>query len=102
MVDRAGKAALVELLGTIAYRRTLAELRRQGYCTVYNGQCTGVLYRDVYSEADMLELAASLDTGQLYREAVTRGLGRREVPELVLSHWAARQALGHSGGLLCL
>ena len=29
MVDKAGKAALVELLGTIAYRRTLAELRRQ-------------------------------------------------------------------------
>ena len=63
---------------------------------------TGVLYRDVYCEADMLELAASLGTGRLYREAVTRGLGRREVPELVLSHWAARQALGHSGGLLCL
>ena len=56
----------------------------------------------MYSEADMLELAASLGTGQLYREAVTRGLGRREVPELVLSHWAARQAPGHSGSLLCL
>ena len=56
----------------------------------------------MYSEADMLELAASLGTGQLYREAVTRGLGRREVPELVLSHWAASQAPGHSGSLLCL
>ena len=64
---------------------------------------TGVLYRDVYSEADMLELAAGLGTAQLYREAVTRGLGRREVPELLLSQWAARQASGHSGGsLLCL
>ena len=40
MVDKAGKAALVELLGTIAYRRTLAELRRQGSCTV-----AGVQYR---------------------------------------------------------
>ena len=42
MVDRAGRAALVELLGTIAYRRTLAELRRQGYCTVASVQyrCT--------------------------------------------------------------
>ena len=27
----------------------------------------------MYSEADMLELAASLGTAQLYREAVTRG-----------------------------
>ena len=38
MVDKATKAALVELLGTIAYRRTLAELRRQGYCTVASVQ----------------------------------------------------------------
>ena len=77
-LDMDGRRVLVELLGSMAYRRMLTELRK-----------------DVFTEEDYNDLARSLQLESFYKEITKmEDTALRDIPELLLTHWAASQGLG--------
>ena len=77
-LDMDGRRVLVELLGSMSYRRMITELRK-----------------DVYTEEDYHDLARSLQLDTFYTEITNKeDTDLRDVPELLLTHWAAIRGLG--------
>ena len=75
-LDMDGRRVLVELLGSMSYRRMITELRKE-----------------VFTEEDYHDLARSLQLETFYSE-MEDNTDLRDVPELLLTHWAASRGLG--------
>ena len=77
-MDLDGRRVLVELLGSMAYRRMVTELRKE-----------------VYTQEDYLTLARSLQLESFYTKITQKeDTDLRDIPERLLTTWAASRGLG--------
>ena len=77
-MDLDGRRMLVEVLGSMAYRRMISELKKE-----------------VYTEKDYEDLATSLKLEQFFTEMTKKeNTALRDIPERLLTHWAAARGLG--------